>query len=61
MTSDPASRPRGRLDGVPPVLRRMWSLLYREARRHAVRHDDVLRRLDVLEARVRRLEGGGDP
>lgn len=50
------TRPRTKLEGVPPVLRHLWSLLYREARRHAVRHDQLLRRLDALCDRVDELE-----
>lgn len=38
------------------MLRHLWSLLYREARRHAVRHDQLLRRLDALCDRVDELE-----
>lgn len=39
--------PRGRLTGVPPAIRRLWSLLYRATRRHAARLDVVVHEVDV--------------
>lgn len=54
------ARPRGHADGVPPVIRRMWSLLYRATRRASVRCDQLTRRVDDLDERVRRLEEEAD-
>lgn len=44
--------PRGRLDGVPTAVRRLWSLLYRAVRRDAVRVDELTRTVRVQELRL---------
>lgn len=41
--------PAGKLADASPALRRLWSLLYRATRRQAVRVDELLRRVAVLD------------
>lgn len=49
--------PRGKLHGVAPYVRHLWSVLYRATRRHAVRIDGLLTRADRVEAYVAELRG----
>lgn len=49
--------PRGKLHGVTPYVRHLWSVLYRATRRHAVRIDGLLTRADRVEAYVAELRG----
>lgn len=41
--------PSRKLAGVPLAVRRLWSLLYRAERRHAVALDELRGRVDELE------------
>jgi hypothetical protein len=50
--------PRGRLDGVPPVVRRLWSLLFRSVRRHAQGLERLARALNALGGDVNSLHAG---
>lgn len=46
----PVPPPRAKLAGTPPAVRRLWSLLYRAVRRHAVRVDALDERVAALDA-----------
>lgn len=49
--------PRGKLHGVTPYVRHLWSVLYRATRRHAIRIDGLLTRADRVEAYLNELRG----
>lgn len=58
MTADvDRAAPRGKLHGVAPYVRRLWHVLYLATRRHAVRIDQLLARVDRVDTHVAELRG----
>lgn len=57
MTTESGDVPRGKLYGVAPYVRHLWSVLYRATRRHAVHIDELRGRADRVDTFVAELRG----